>query len=137
MNRNIRARIFACVFLAIALVLGFGVLGGRKHKRQIRSDAQTVIALKRLAEQVNAKWISADRILPKNLETLSISDKHDPVDGESFSYRVKSGTEYELCATFRTDNQNDLNVNTGDPWIHPRGPYCFQFDASRPVPQAP
>jgi hypothetical protein len=61
----------------------------------------------------------------------------DPLSGKAFAYHVKSGSEYELCATFVMDDRDGANVNTADPWLHPKGDYCFQMNAGRPVPQAP
>jgi hypothetical protein len=136
MNRNVLAAIVATVAMVVVVILGFRVMGSPGTQRMMQSDLRTVQSLAGLAQQINMRWANEDKALPKDLETLPISVKQVP-GGASLSYRVKSRSEYELCATFARDNRNDPGINTGDPWIHPKGDYCFQFDASRPIPAIP
>jgi hypothetical protein len=137
MNRNFWAAIAATIAVVAVVVLGFRVLGGPGTQRMMQSDLRTVRALSELAQQINMKWGSSGKELPKDLEKLPNSIKQDLVSGKALGYRAKSSNEYELCATFKTDNRDAPGANTADPWIHPKGDYCFPFDASQPVPSVP
>jgi hypothetical protein len=137
MSRNAWAAIAATVGVVAVVILGFRVLGSPGTQRMVQSDLRTVRTLAELAQQINARWASSEKALPKDLEKFATSVKQNQVDGKSFGYRVKSGSEYELCATFATDTRDTSATNTDDRWIHPKGNYCFQFDASQPVPSAP
>jgi hypothetical protein len=136
MNRNVWAAIAASLIVLAVVILGFKVLGGPRTQRMVQSDLTRVYALAKLAQQINIRG-AGTKALPMNLDTFPSSVKQDQVNGESFRYRAKSSREYELCATFATNNREDPNVDTSDPWIHPKGDYCFQFNASQPVPAAP
>ena len=137
MNRNVWAALAASTAVLVVIFLGFLVLGSPGKQRLVQSDLRTVHALANLAQQINMKFSGADKILPDNLEKLSASVRQDPVTGRSFGYRVRSRSDYELCATFATDNRDAPGANTADPWSHPKGDYCFPIDASLPVPSAP
>jgi len=137
MNRNVWAVIIATVAMAAVVILGFRVLGSPGSQRMIQYDLRTVHSLAELAQQINMKWGSEAKELPKDLEKFPTSLRQDPVSHKPFGYHVKSSSEYELCATFKTDNRDAPATNTADPWLHPTGDYCFQFDASRPVPFVP
>jgi hypothetical protein len=133
MNRNSLAAVATTIAVVIVVVLGFRALGGPGSQRQVRTDQRTLQILGQLAQQINSKWQSGGKTLPSNLDNFPESAKKNPVSGTVFTYRVKSPTEYELCSTFLTDNRNAPDVNTGDPWLHPKGDYCFSFDPSQPV----
>jgi len=126
--------------MTVVVILGFRVLGGPGTQRLVRADSRTVQTLAELAElarQINTKWVSDGKVLPKDLEKLPIAAKRDAITGKIYSYRAKSESEYEVCATFATDNREASEVNTADPWIHLKGEYCFSMDAAKPVPSPP
>lgn len=133
MNRNSWAGAAATIAVAVVVILGFRVLGGPGSQRQVRTDQRSLQALGQLAQQINSRWLSAGKTLPANLDKLPDAAKKNPVSGAAFTYRLKSPTEYELCSTFLTDNRNAPDVNTSDPWLHPKGDYCFSFDPSQSV----
>jgi hypothetical protein len=137
MNRNVWAAIAACVAVVAVVILGFRVLGSPGTQRMMQADLRTVRSLAELARQINTKWAANDNTLPKDLEKFAASIKQDQISGKAFGYRVKSSNEYELCATFATDNRDTPATDTTDSWVHPKGDYCFQFDASHPVPSVP
>lgn len=137
MNRNAWATIAAAVAVAAVVILGFREMGSPGTQRLRQADRRTVQALARIAQQVNNAWQRDDKTLPKDLEKLAMADKKNLISGKPFGYHVKSGREYELCATFVADDRDGADVNTADPWLHPKGDYCFQLDASQPVPNAP
>jgi len=137
MSRDRWAGVAATVAVVVVVILGFRVLGSPASQRLVQADLRTVRALAELAQQINQKWARGSRPLPADLEIFPKAAKLDPVSGTPFVYHAKSNEEYELCASFATDNQDALAVNTTDPWIHPRGEYCFPFHAAGQVPTIP
>jgi hypothetical protein len=137
MNRNSFAAIAATLAVLVVVGLGFHFLGGPASQRSVRGDEAKVRAMAQLARGINQAWHASDKALPPTLDKLPAADKKDPASGVPFLYQPKSGSEYELCATFATDNRDNDNPNLPDFWIHPKGDYCFQIDAAKPVPNAP
>lgn len=118
------------------------MLGSPASQRLVQSDLRVVQSLANLAQQIQFRWQNSERVLPTTLDTIPNSAKQNPVTKEAFTYRPKSGSTYELCATFATDDLDTQIQNTSnsfDPsrWAHPKGEHCFQLDASQQVPQAP
>jgi hypothetical protein len=137
MNRNSWAAIAATITVVVVVVLGFRVLGGPATQRLVQSDLRAVRTLTELARQINQRWTSSGKILPGDLEKFPNPTKQDPVTNGSFGYHPKSNSEYELCATFATDNRDLQTTDPNDRWTHPKGDYCFQFEASQPVSFVP
>jgi hypothetical protein len=137
MSRDGWAGVAATVAVVVVVILGFRVLGSPANQRLAQADLRRVHTLADLAQQINQRWASGSRPLPADLETFPKAAKQDPVSGKAFVYHAKSNDEYELCASFATDNRDAPTVNTADPWIHPRGEYCFPFHAAGQVPTVP
>jgi hypothetical protein len=143
MNRDTWAAIAATIAVVVVIVLGFRVLGGPGRQRLVQSDQRAVRALAELAQQIKQSWDSSSnrdvwgKVLPANLDKFPASAKQDPLTHKSFTYRPKSNGEYELCATFALDSREAQDQNPEEHWAHPKGDYCFPFDATKPVPQAP
>jgi hypothetical protein len=137
MNRDVWAAIAATIAVIVVIILGFRVLGGPRRQRLVQSDDRTVRALAELAQQIKQSWDSSGKVLPANLEKFPSSAKQDPLTHKSFTYRPRSNSEYELCATFALDSREAQDQNPDEHWAHPKGDYCFPLDASKPVPQAP
>jgi hypothetical protein len=112
-------------------------LGSPGTQRMIQSDLGTVRSLAELAQQIDARWASGGKVLPEDLKNFPRAATQDLAGSKSYGYRPKSSSEYELCATFARDNRDDPAVNTADPWVHSKDDYCFQFNASQPVPSVP
>jgi hypothetical protein len=137
MNRNAGAAIAATIVVVVVVVLGFRALGGPATQRLVRSDVRTIRTLTELAQEINQGWRSSGKVLPRNLEKFPNSLTLDPISAKSFGYRIKSVTAYELCGTFATDSRVMQATNPNDHWTHPKGDYCFEFEASQPVPFVP
>ena len=117
------------------------MLGSPANQRLIQADLRVTQTLVNLAQQIQFRWKNSQNKLPSALDTFP-SAKENPITHEPLIYRVKSASEYELCATFATDNRDAEKREAGNRWdsarwAHPKGQYCFQLDASQPVPQAP
>jgi hypothetical protein len=137
MSRDVWAGISATVAVMVVAILGFRVLGGPANQRLVQADLQRLRTLSELGRQINMKWTTGNKTLPANLDHFPAAAKQDPVSGTPFVYHSKSSEEYEVCATFATDSRDVPKGNTADPWIHPKGDYCFPFDASQAVPFVP
>ncbi len=137
MNRNVWATIAATTAVVVVVILGFRALGGPRSQRLVQADLRRVRALSELAQQINQRWESSGKTLPANLEKFPNSIKQDPVTAKPFSYRPKSNSDYELCATFAADNRDLQTINPDEHWTHPRGDYCFEFDTTQQVPFVP
>jgi hypothetical protein len=138
MTRNSLAAAIASVLVVVVLVLGFRMLGSPATQRLVQSDHRTVQSLAYLAQQISYRWNSTHE-LPTSLDAFPIAAKENPTTHEIFAYRPKSVSEYELCASFATDNRNSQAPPPNDTnrWLHAKGQYCFPLDASQQVPQAP
>jgi hypothetical protein len=134
MNRNIWATTIATIAVIVVLILGFRFLGSPAKRRLIRTDSQTIQSLAMLAGQINYTWNQSGKVLPANLDKFLGTVKKDALTGKPFVYRPKQNSEYELCARFAIDSRQLPDINTADPWLHPKGDYCFPLDASQPVP---
>jgi hypothetical protein len=134
MSRDAWAAIAATVAVVVVALLGFHVLGSPASQRLVQADLRTVHALAELAQQINSKWSTGSRPLPADLEKIPSEVKLDPVSGKPFIYHAKSKDEYELCATFATNNRDTRAPGAPDRWVHPKGDFCFQFQASESVP---
>jgi len=137
MNRNVWATIVATSAVIVVLILGFRFLGSPTRQRLVRADARTVQALAALAQQINCSWNQSEKVLPANLGRITGTVKRDAITGKPYVYHPKQNSEYELCATFAADSRELPDTNTADPWLHPKGDYCFQLDASQPIPNVP
>ncbi len=137
MTRNTWAAIAATVVVVVVVILGFRVLGGPSTQRLVQADLRTVRALAQLAGQIEANWVSANKVLPANLDKFPTSDKQNPITKKLFDYRPKSNSQYDLCATFLTNSRDLQSQNTPDPWAHTSGDYCFHLDAAQQAPQVP
>jgi|SRR5580704_5438153 hypothetical protein len=137
MNRNVWATIVATGAVIVVLILGFRFLGSPARQRLVRLDARTVQALAALAQQINYSWNLSGKALPSNLDKITGTVKKDAQSGKPFLFHPRQNSAYELCATFAADSREQPDTNTADPWLHPKGDYCFQLDASQPVPAVP
>jgi len=137
MSRDVWAGIAATVAVAVVVILGFRVLGGPANQRLVQADLRTVRTLSELARQINQRWTTGGKTLPENLDKFHIAVKQDPVSGRAFVCHAKSNEEYELCATFATDDRDARATAPTDRWLHPKGEFCFPFQASEQVPFVP
>ena len=137
MNRNAWAAIIATAAVVVVLCLGFRFFGSPSYQRLVRADARDVQALAALAQQINFLWNQSQKTLPGNLDRITVITKKSFLTGRPFVYHPEQSGAYELCTTFATDNRQAPDTNTVDPWVHPKGDYCFQLDATQPVPSVP
>jgi hypothetical protein len=123
------AAALAAVVLAVAL--GFQRLGPRENRRAWNADARRVEDLRAISRQIGFRQAP-----PSSLAELApspVASLRDPVTNAPYECRPKSGTTYELCATFAKDSAADAEGagQRADFWSHPKGRYCYQLDAAR------
>jgi hypothetical protein len=138
MNRNSVGATVATLAVVVVLALGFRFLGSPARQRLLRSDQQDIWALSMLAGQLNSSWTGPLHALPETTDGINLGTaRRTSVSGKPFVYHRKDASHYELCATFGTDDREQHLANLPDFWLHPKGDYCFQFDAAQPVPSVP
>jgi hypothetical protein len=135
MNRNLLATIGGVAIFLLVLILGFRELGSPKLQRLKQIDGRTAQIISQLAQATRNAY-AADKTLPPDFSKMQIPMKN-PVNGVQILYRAKTGSEYELCSKFATDDQEDSGEDYKF-WRHPKGEYCFSFDAAAAnVPNVP
>jgi hypothetical protein len=126
----------AALAVVVMLVWGFSSLGAPKTQRTLRADAMRVHDLYLLSFQIQGGWNSnreLDHRLPAGLDELTNLRTSDPFTHTPYEYRVKGGSQYEICAMFSLPSQQDASAPRPDMWSHPAGRYCFSLDATRDV----
>jgi hypothetical protein len=137
MNKDRLAAIAATIVVVVVIIFGLRALGGRQNQRQIQGDLQTLRRLSELTQRIQATWLESGKMLPANLDRFPAAMTRSPFTQKPFAYHPKSGSEYELCATFLTDSRKLQPENPDDRWAHPKGDYCFPLDAALPMPPVP
>lgn len=116
--------------VAVGVVaFGFHVLGPPQNQRAIGADERRVQDLQMIAQQIYYR-----HSLPATLGDLRFGVKvEDPVTHAPYEYHTKSGTAYELCATFATNSaEGDSEYPRPTTfWNHSKGRQCFEFDTAQ------
>ena len=131
----------ASVFVLLAIIIGFWVMGSPYTQKEKRFDAERVSHLQTIQYQIVSYWQNKEK-LPTTLD-----DPKDPIGGFvlpvdpktglSYEYAVKDALSFELCATFTRETptgtisqefaapaypyKNGVNEN----WQHSAGRVCF------------
>jgi hypothetical protein len=132
--------IAATALVVVALVLGFRRLGGRPRQRDLRADELRLNHLSGIGAAIHDGWVkgprSEDNRLPVTLSDLRVqlgrTPTSDPITGEAYEYHQKTGSQYELCAVFATEQQPPAMEPR---WAHPKGRHCFPLDAAEALQQ--
>ncbi len=126
-------KIFLAIVIATVAVvagIGFYYLGFLQQTRAEKLDQQRINDLKQISKRLNSIRDEDRNYLPKTLKELpSTPSITDPLTGETYEYSPFSPPNYELCATFQTDNRGqekdyDFILRR---WVHPIGRHCFSF----------
>jgi flagellar basal body-associated protein FliL len=133
--------VFIVVALA-ALFVGFTLSGNPQDQQGVVRDQQRVSDLQQLYAGVQSFYQQKGK-MPQTLEEASSGYlstlPQDPQTGTAYEYTALSGSSFELCATFETDDAvrgrptEPLIYPVGSTnWTHPSGRHCFNLDA-KPV----
>ncbi len=142
LSRNINQifGITTSLFILIAIVAGFFIIGTPGEQRAKRLDEQRVQDLQMLQSEIIGYWNQKDT-LPEQLSDLKNSitgftPPTDPETGNAYEYTVIEPLTFELCATF-THERNVAEKSPTAPrpiyfdpyqanWDHPAGRHCFE-----------
>lgn len=139
-SRSLKFGILAAAVVVIAFCIGLGVAGTPSEQRHVEADLRRVQDLQRIAIAINiwhrrAQVNNTSAPLPAGLSDLAAqginsSQIVDPETRIPYAYRAKSGTDYELCATFSAAEEKD-RVSVNQFWYHGKGQTCYSLDASQ------
>lgn len=129
---KILAMTLSVVTLA-SIVVVFLVMGMPSVQRERLFDDQRIMDLQSIQNQTLNYWIQK-QALPQ--QSAQLKDDlsgfivpRDPQTKVDYDYRVISPLTFELCATFKTSNQNNI-IMPDDPfkqnWSHDIGQTCFK-----------
>jgi hypothetical protein len=120
--------LFSGLVVVALLIPGFWFVGAPGRQRALRADQKRLQDIDMVSGRIRNVW-NASHKLPERLDQLPEPAPADPVSGAGYEYRVKAGSQYELCATFaKASLPNDLPQ--ARIWTHPAGRYCFSLDAT-------
>jgi hypothetical protein len=135
-RRDLALALAAAAVVVVVLVFGFRLLGPPRNQRAITADEQRVSDLRGLAQALQARQTPQ---LPATLAELRQGPQlhlHDPLSNTPYEYHPKTGTSYQLCATFETVSaEGDSEYQQPSAfWRHTKGRQCFELDAAKPAP---
>lgn len=131
--------ISAAVFVIVAIVVGFMVIGSPRTQRLAKYDEQRVMDLQNINQSI-VYYFELKGSLPATLSEVASSGNYmivptDPETHTSYEYIMigQSAKAYELCAVFNTDTTAYVNAAASSrplneypaAWNHPAGRYCF------------
>ena len=140
--KDSRDRIFAiasALAVAVGLIAGWSMMGGRGIQRSLEADRLRVSALRAMAVQARSiatrqdgPHAPADR--SELVKTLSVYQTADPETADPYEYKRVSDSEFSLCATFSLPTEQSESRYQGQFWTHPAGYHCYQFDLKQSWP---
>ncbi len=142
MTQRIHASISVALTIVVlaAIVWGIALVGSPGSARIRRFDDQRLRDLQTIFREIQSLCQDPDiknelkKPLPRTLDELAALARSerinlvDPETGDRYLYRISDETTYELCATFSSERDSDIDVF----WNHPAGHYCFTVDALDP-----
>lgn len=132
--------VVSSMVVVAAVVWGAVLVGSPGTARLQRFDQQRLNDLQTIYREVQSLCQDPDikdelkRTLPATLDELAVLARSerinltDPETGQRYDYTVKDAVTYELCATFSSERDSDVEVF----WNHPSGRHCFTVDALDP-----
>ena len=126
----------AAVVVAAVLAFGFRILGPPRDQRAISADERRVADLRGIAQQLQAQQTPQLPTTLAELRQTVLLHLRDPLTNTPYEYHPKTGSSYELCATFETASaEDDSEYQPPSPfWRHLKGHQCFELDAAKTAP---
>lgn len=129
------------LFIVGIVLAGMLTIGSPERQRKERFDEQRVNDLMMVQSQIMTYW-QGKRVLPKDLAMLGdpllgFTVPLDPETSTPYSYSVRDGASFELCAVFNRESGKESTAalrmpktpypnGTGEQtWSHGSGRFCF------------
>src|SRR6266478_5404598 len=103
--RNIVFGAAATLTVIATFCIGLGVAGTPSRQRQMEADRKRVEDLRNIGNAIKL-WHEKNGAMPAALGDVN-SRVTDPETGAAYEYHPKTGTAYELCANFYSDEGGD------------------------------
>ena len=133
----LRGLVIGAVVVVIA-TLGYSIylVGTPGQQRDVRLDDRRIDDLRNISHNIDT-YLEINKELPGDLQDLKgprfyVDSVDDPETGAPYEYRVKKGTDYELCAVFSTDSaerRRESRAFSDTAWDHGVGRTCFSLTA--------
>ncbi len=137
---TMRLFVFAVVGItSFAILAGFFVAGSPQSERLRRFDELRISQLQGIQYEIASYW-QAKNALPQSLDDLrneitGFIPPIDPETGKSYEYSIIDKTSFELCATFKTSNRQNVSPESQpipalpygfeENFLHDEGRACF------------
>ncbi len=133
--------IASSAIIVIAIALGFYFVGSPAQQRQVRFDGQRINDLATIQNQI-VDYYGQKKMLPADLDSLNntitgVVVPVDPDSSASYEYIIAGDLDFQLCATFTTDESTSKTTIIAEPmyygaygevsqtWAHTAGRVCF------------
>lgn len=134
-NSIIRAYLIVSLILTIgSLIAAFFVVESPSEARARRHDLEVLNNFTQIDSTIS-NYFSEKKVLPENLDELKGQTPYlnatalkDPKTGANYEYKKITDNEYQLCATFETDNTlagDTQEYAYTDRWPHGSGYQCL------------
>lgn len=141
-NRIIRVYFYgSTAIVAMALAASFFFIDSPLVVRAQKFDQAIINKFSQIDNAINA-YYGENKKLPTDLNALInggstyyilLSDITDPTTGKMIEFKVTAKDAYELCATFKTANKDQVNNKFADQsvyvdtrWLHDSGYQCLK-----------
>ena len=136
-----KCAIASSAVIVIAIALGFYFVGTPAQQRQVRFDGQRINDLATIQNQI-VDFYGQKKALPADLDSLNntitgVVVPTDPDSKLSYEYIIAGDLDFQLCATFTTDQSTSKTAIIAQPmyygaygessqnWTHTAGRVCF------------
>ncbi|MBP9751221.1 MAG: hypothetical protein KBC95_05245 [Candidatus Peribacteraceae bacterium] len=140
MRRGRWLELKAWIFVLVAIVWGFALVGNPLTQRERRLDEQRVSDLQSIVNELSTQVRGPQRDattaptllkpVPATLQAIVDAAVYtrprivDPETNEPYGYTVKDADTVELCADFAEARDREYDIS----WDHPAGRHCYTID---------
>lgn len=122
---NVVFAVVASIAVIAGVLSGFGMLGTPGVQRNVQADMQRVRDLHAITGVLSSNSVPPADQAEFERRIRGRARANDPLTGTAYEYVRNSDTEYELCATFSSDNLSEQTRRAQTFWLHPAGRHCF------------
>lgn len=122
------------VLILIIVGVGISIAGNPVSQKDIQLDNLRTSAFDAIKNKIS-NYYEANGKLPSSLNELGGYNPQDPETQDEFEYKAQPPYDYQLCATFSTDNSEEIKRNaysyntsySARYQIHKKGYDCMTF----------